>query len=318
MTKVSHQPCYQSVCTGTSPVELVELAFGGFRLYALGMSLRTALVYDFDGTLAPGNIQEHSLLPNYLKSSPDEFWRRVATEKQLHDADEILIYMWLLLARAEEHAAPLTREVLREHGARTPLFSGVPTWFERINAHGAKRGLALEHYVISSGNEEMIAGTSIASRFRKVYASRYAYAEDGRAVWPAVAINYTSKTQYLFRINKGVDNNWQHEPVNRWVPREERPVPFSRIIYLGDGDTDIPSMKTVRNLGGHSVAVFDPERWAKRQLQNKVYNLIAEDRAHFVVPADYTDGSQLDITIKGLLGRIARDQAGYRATEENG
>jgi hypothetical protein len=127
-----------------------------------------------------------------------------------------------------------------------------------------------------------------------------------------VAINYTTKTQYLFRINKGVDNNWNNEAVNRWQPMDERPVPFSRIIYLGDGDTDIPSMKMVRHQGGHSVAVFDPKQWAETRSQEKVFNLIAEDRAHFVVPADYTDGSQLDITIKGVLGRIARDQAGYR------
>lgn len=113
-------------------------------------------------------------------------------------------------------------------------------------------------------------------------------------------------------IDSVVDNSWNHDLVNRWMPPSERPIPFSRIIYLGDGDTDIPSMKMVRHQGGHSVAVFDPKRWANRELQDNVYNLIAEDRAHFVVPADYTDGSQLDITIKGILGRIARDEAGYR------
>lgn len=274
--------------------------------------LRTSIVYDFDGTLAPGNIQEHSLIPEHLKTTKEDFWRLVADEKKAHDADEILVYMRLLLIKAVALGTPLTRNVLQQHGAKTPLFTGVPDWFERINAHGAERGLALEHYVISSGNEEMIEGTSIAKQFKKIFASRYRYDDQGHAQWPAVAINYTSKTQFLFRINKGVDNSWDPEPVNRWMPPAERPIPFSRIIYLGDGDTDIPSMKMVRHQGGHSMAVFDPERWAKRELQNKVYNLIAEDRAHFVVPADYTDGSQLDITIKGILGRIARDEAGYR------
>lgn len=274
--------------------------------------LRTALVYDFDGTLAPGNIQEHSLIPGYLRITKEDFWKQVAEEKQSHDADEILVYMRLVLTKAAELSLLITRDVLQTHGEKTPLFVGVEEWFERIDAHGKQRGLALEHYVISSGNEEMILGTRIARHFRKVFASRYRYGNDGRAEWAAVAINYTSKTQYLFRINKGVDNSWDHEPVNRWMPPAERPIPFSRIIYLGDGDTDIPSMKMVRHQGGHSVAVFDPERWAKRELQNKVYNLIAEDRANFVVPADYTDGSQLDITLKGILGRIARDEAGYR------
>ncbi|MDI1484716.1 HAD family hydrolase [Polyangium sp. y55x31] len=274
--------------------------------------LRTALVYDFDGTLAPGNIQEHSLIPNHLGLRPADFWQLVHEVKKAEDADEVLVYLRLLLVKAAERSVKLTRAILQEHGAKTPLFQGVASWFARIDEHAAQRGLRLEHYVISSGNEEMIAGTSIHHVFRQVFASRYFYDDQGNAVWPAVAINYTTKTQYLFRINKGVDNNWNNEAVNRWQPMAERPVPFSRIIYLGDGDTDIPSMKMVRHQGGHSVAVFDPERWAKGELQGKAYNLIAEDRAHFVVPADYREGSQLDITIKGILGRIARDEAGYR------
>jgi phosphoserine phosphatase len=274
--------------------------------------LRTALVYDFDGTLAPGNIQEHSLIPNHLRLTKEEFWQRVGQEKRQHDADEILVYLRVLLETAKQCSAPITATVLREHGAATPLFEGVSEWFDRIDVHGKDRGLALEHYVISSGNEEMIRGTGVGGKFRKVFASRYSYDEQGNAIWPAVAINYTSKTQFLFRINKGVDNSWDNEPVNRWLPAEERPVPFSRIIYFGDGDTDIPSMKMVRHQGGHSVAVFDPGRWQRRESQDKVYDLIAEDRADFVVPADYRDGSQLDITVKGVLGRIARDQAGYR------
>lgn len=280
--------------------------------------LRTALVYDFDGTLAPGNIQEHSLIPNHLGITTEEFWRRVDAEKRAHDADEILVYMRLLLEQAAALSKPITREILREHGAPTRLFRGVEDWFERIDAHALDRGLALEHYVISSGNEEMIRGTRIGGKFRNVFASRYWYDEHGRAVWPAVAINYTSKTQYLFRINKGVDNSWDNHPVNRWQPLHERPVPFSRILYFGDGETDIPSMKMVRHQGGHSVAVFDPDKWQRPDMQNRVYSLIAEDRAHFVVPADYTNGSQLDITVKGVLGRIARDEAGYRSSDGRG
>jgi phosphoserine phosphatase len=273
---------------------------------------RTALVYDFDGTLAPGNIQEHALIPGHLQSTKETFWAQVAQEKRQHDADEILVYLRLLLERARALGKPITREVLRSHAAATPLFEGVEDWFARINAHARERGLQLEHYVVSSGNEEMIEGTRIAHQFTKIFASRYHYDAAGLAIWPAVAVNYTSKTQYLFRINKGVDNCWDNEPVNRWIPLSDRPMPFTRMVYLGDGDTDIPSMKMVRHQGGHSVAVFDPKRWASHELQDKVYNLIAEDRAHFVVPGDYRAGSQLDVTIKGILGRIARDQAGYR------
>ncbi len=275
--------------------------------------LRTALVYDFDGTLAPGNIQEHSLIPQHLGMTVADFWDLVGREKQAEDADQVLVYLRLLAERARAVGKPLTRAILGEHGRSTPLFAGVEAWFDRIGRHAAERGLALEHYVISAGNEEMIAGTAIHPRFRRVFASRYRYDEHGHADWPAVAINFTSKTQYLFRINKGVDNVWQDDAVNRWLPMSERPIPFSRIVYFGDGDTDIPSMKMVRHQGGQSIAVFDPARWAEASMQRKVYNLIAEDRAHFVVPADYTEGSQLDVTVKGVLGRIARDEAGYRA-----
>lgn len=279
--------------------------------------VRTALIYDFDGTLAPGNIQEHSLLPQYLGVGVPAFWEQVGREKREHDADEILVYLRLILEGARERGKPITRRVLEEHGAHTPFFSGVESWFERIDAHAQQRGLLLEHYVVSSGNEEMIRGSRIGHRFRTVYASRYLYDEAGEAIWPAVAVNYTTKTQYLFRINKGIDNAWDNEPVNRWIPMHERPVPFERMIYFGDGDTDIPSMKMVRHQGGHSIAVFDPQKWdapdpdEREKFKRKAYNLIAEDRAHFVVPADYRDGSQLDITVKGILGRICRER-GWR------
>ena len=270
--------------------------------------VRTALVYDFDGTLAPGNIQEHKLLPEYLGITPADFWKEVKATREVEDADMILTYMRLLLEKAAAKGLPLTKEILESNAKQIPLFEGVRDWFRRINRHAADIDLALEHYVISSGNQEMIEATAIASFFEHTFGCRYAYdATTGRATWPALTINYTTKTQYLFRINKGVLNAWNDEDVNRWVPMDERPIPFQRMIYFGDGDTDIPSMKMVRSQGGHSIAVFDPNKWRDGKMQRKVFNLIAEDRADFVVPADYLVGSQLDITVKGVLGRIARD-----------
>lgn len=274
--------------------------------------LKTAIVYDFDGTLAPGNIQEHSLIPQVLGLSPADFWGEVGEAARREDADSILTYLRLILEKAEARGVPITRELLAEHGEGTPFFAGVPQFFERINRYAEERGLLLEHYIVSSGNEEMISACRISHEFKRTFACRYHYDAAGVARSAAVAINYTSKTQFLFRINKGIDNHWDDRAVNAWLPPDERPMPFSRMIYLGDGDTDIPSMKMVRHQGGFSIAVFDPIRWARLEQQEKVYKLIAEDRAHFVVPADYTEGSQLDITIKGLIGRIARDEAGYR------
>lgn len=275
---------------------------------------RTAIVYDFDGTLARGNIQEHTFLPE-LEVEVAAFWDEVKTHKQRHDADEILTYMWLMLERAREKSVAVTKTALAKHGAKTPLFEGVDTWFSRMNAHAAKRHLALEHYVVSSGIREMIAGCSIFPELRQVFASKFIYDDAGNAVWPGVAVNYTTKTQYLFRINKGVDNHWDNESVNRWQPTAERPVPFSRMLFIGDGDTDIPSMKVVRHQGGFSIAVFDPNAWGVAKSQDKIHRLISEDRVHFVAPADYQEGSQLEITVKGILGRFARD-VGYREAVE--
>src|SRR3989454_4841009 len=272
----------------------------------------TAIAYDFDGTLAPGSIQGHSLIPKQLKVSASDFWNAGKVVAEKNDADEILVYLWRLIERARALGTPITRAMLHAHGKGTQLFNGVSEWFDRINAYARERGLKLEHYVISSGNEEMINATPIARHFRRIFASRYLYDEHGHAMWPAVAINYTTKTQFLFRINKGILNSWDNEQINRWVPMNERPIPFSRMIFIGDGGTDIPSMKMVRFQGGHSIAVFDPESF--QQSPKKVYRLIAEDRVHFVAPADYSDGSQLDVTIKGILARMARD-VGYRGRD---
>ncbi len=276
---------------------------------------RTALVYDFDGTLARGNVQEHTFLPQ-LGVEREAFWNEVKRLTREHDADEILIYMWHMLELARQRDVPITRDAFREHGKQTPLFDGLDTWFNRINQYGADRRLAIEHYIISSGTHEMIEGSAISNRFDAIYASRFIYGVEGHATWPGVAINYTNKTQFLFRINKGIPNTWDNVSINVYIPERERPIPFSRIVFFGDGDTDIPSMKMVRHQGGHSIAVFDPAEWDKPRTQEKVYKLIAEDRAHFTVPADYREGSHLDVTVKGVIGRIARAE-GYRGERES-
>jgi 2-hydroxy-3-keto-5-methylthiopentenyl-1-phosphate phosphatase len=266
---------------------------------------RTAIIYDFDGTIAEGNIQEHSFIPEVLGIDKGAFWDEVKKQAKDHDADEILVYMWRMLEAAKAKQTSVTRDVLMQHGRKTPLFAGVDTWFERINAYAAKAGLELEHYVISSGIEEMIAGCSIHAEFKKVYASRFIYDAAGVAVWPGVAVNYTTKTQFLFRINKGIPNTYDNVAINKWKPLDERPIPFTRMIFIGDGETDIPAMKMVRHQGGHSIAVFDPKKWERNELQGRVHGLIAEDRVHFVAPADYREHQQLDVVVKGILGRYA-------------
>jgi 2-hydroxy-3-keto-5-methylthiopentenyl-1-phosphate phosphatase len=270
------------------------------------VKMKCALIYDFDGTLADGDCAQHGLLPALSVTDISDFWKQVKARAKENDGDEILSYLGLLAERDEKQGTnELSEESLTKHGKSIRLFPGVDTWFKRISDYSSSIELEVSHYIISSGLAAMIRGTSIGSSFRQIYACKYCY-DAGRAKWPAQAINYTTKTQFLFRINKGIDNAWDNEAVNRFIEPKNREVPFERMIYFGDGDTDIPSMKMVRLQGGNSIAVFDNEKWSEPRTQDKVEKLIAEERANYVVPALYTDGSQLDVTVKGLLKLIRR------------
>jgi hypothetical protein len=235
----------------------------------------------------------------------EEFWTQAKTMAEENDADEILCYMRLIVEAANDKGLPVTADQLREHGRDADLFPGLAdgTWFDRMNQFAVEHGIDLEHYVVSSGTLEMIEGCPIYNRFKRVFASRFMY-HDGKAVWPGLAINYTTKTQFLFRINKGIDNSWDSGRLNSYMPDNERPIPFSRMIFVGDGDTDIPSLKMMAHQDGYSVAVYDPARDIRSI--RKIHKLISEDRVDFVAPADYVVDAQLDIIIKGIIGRIAR------------
>ncbi|MBB5744921.1 HAD family hydrolase [Brevundimonas variabilis] len=270
--------------------------------------LKTALIYDFDGTLARGNMQEVSFIPSVGMEKSD-FWAEAESLTRAADGDGILMYMQLMLDHARRNGTPITRAMLRDHGQDVKLFDGLKTdltglgWFDRINAFGQRYGLDIDHYIVSAGLEEMIDGCPIRDAFHHVFASKFVYDADGVAIWPAVGVNYTTKTQYLFRINKGVLNHWEHERINRFIPDDERSVPFDRMIFMGDGDTDVPTMKMMHTKGGFSIAVYDPR--SDERDQKKIYSLISEDRVNFVAAADYREGSALDLIVKGLIGRIA-------------
>ncbi len=265
-----------------------------------------ALVYDFDGTLAKGSIQEHSLLPS-LGLTPEAFWPQVDAQTKRVNADGILMYMQRILAEAKDAGTPVTKAMLRKHGAHVPFFPGVEDWFARINQYALENfGVELHHYIVSSGNTEIIQGTAIAKEFKRIFASKYLFDESDEAAWPAVAVNYTTKTQFLFRISKGIDNYWDNESLNRRTEKSERAYSFSQMIFLGDGDTDIPSFELLREQGGHALAVFDPDAWVERSCQEKVHKLIAEDRVTYATPGDYSEGSLLDIVLKGMIQRISQ------------
>ncbi|MDC8457059.1 haloacid dehalogenase-like hydrolase [Marinobacter sp. DS40M6] len=266
--------------------------------------MQCALIYDFDGTLAKGNCAEHGLMPALGLNEHSDFWPEVNRKNRERDGDEILTYLGELAKRARDESKQdeLKPERLQAYGKSIPLFPGVVDWFDAINRFASDQGIALSHYIVSSGLEEMIRGTPVAKHFKKIFGCRYHYDEaTGHAKWPAVAIDYTTKTQYLFRINKGIENSWDNVTINEYIEPGERPVPFDHMIYFGDGDTDIPAMKMVKAQGGCSLAVFDGDKWDDGKTQNKIEKLISEERANYVVRGDYTSGSQLDVTVRGIL-----------------
>ena len=189
-----------------------------------------------------------------------------------------------------------------EYGNQVELYEGVRTWFERIRQYGLEQGVKIEHYIISSGLKEMIEGTEMAKEgaFTKIYASAFMFDDKGVAVWPAQAINYTNKTQFLFRIQKGIlDIN--DTGVNDYIKPENQRVPFRNMIYIGDSDTDIPCMSLVNANGGHSIGVYDPFKKDKE----KVYKMMRHHRIRYYAPADYSNGSKLDTLVKQIIRKTA-------------
>ena len=259
-----------------------------------------AIAYDFDGTLCPGNMQEHQFIPK-IGMKPKAFWDEVREFAKVHQADPVLAYMIMMLLRGAENMVPVKRSDFQALGHGLKLFEGVEDWFGRINAYGAERGVKIEHYIISSGNEEIIAGTAIADRFTQIFASKFLF-ERGLAKWPALAINYTTKTQYLFRINKGVRDITDNAAVNEVVDQEDRPVPFHNIVFVGGGATRNPAIRVVKEEGGLSVAVFAPHQKGARKAASKY---LTDSRVHCIAPADYTDGSEIDGIIKANIDVIA-------------
>ena len=262
-----------------------------------------ALIYDFDGTLAAGNMQEYNFIPAVGKSNK-EFWSEANNLAEEQDADQILTYMALMIREAQAKGISLRREAFQESGRAVKLYPGVMEWFDRINAYGEQHGVKILHYINSSGLKEIIEGTAIADRFQKIYACSFLYNVDGIAYWPAVAVNYTNKTQFIFKINKGVESVYDTKQVNKYMEEKSRPVPFSRMIYVGDGTTDIPCMRLVKNFGGHSVAVYNPSDKAKRAEMN---TLIRDNRVNYVCPADYSENSEIDTVVKAVIDKCLAD-----------
>ena len=258
-----------------------------------------AIMYDFDKTLCTRDMQEYTFIPS-VGMEPSEFWShtgKVAAEEVM---DSILTYMYCMVEKAQLSGNPLTRESLVACGKDIEYHRGVEGWFERINRYAEEAGVQLEHYVLSSGLKEIIEGTSIAKYFKRIYACEFMY-KDGHAIWPKMAVNYTNKTQFVYRINKGVLDINNDADLNNSRPDSEKRVFFSNMIYIGDGLTDVPCMKLVKQSGGHSIAIYSQDQ------HDKAAPLLKHGRVDWMFEADYSEGSKLDQTMKLLLENLAYD-----------
>ena len=260
-----------------------------------------AICYDFDKTLSPDDMQAQGFIQS-VGYDVAEFWQESNGLAESNDMDQNLAYMFKMMDAAEGRVL-FTKDTLLDCGAKVRLFPGVEGWFRRIREYGDQHGVIVEHYIISSGLKEMIEGTAIADEFEKIYASAFFYNDKNVAKWPAQVVNYTNKTQFLFRIEKGVlDIN---DPgVNEAFAPEDIRVPFRNMIYIGDSDTDIPCMKLVNSYGGHSIGVYNTDTLDK----TKVYKMMREGRIKYYAPADYSEGAQLDDLVKAIIDRTATNE----------
>ena len=256
-----------------------------------------ALIYDFDKTLCDRDMQEYAFIPN-LGLTPEEFWQETDILARENKMDKILACMYMMKEKSQQLGIPLKRENLTKLGEYIKFYPGIKEWFSRINEYGNSLGLEIEHYIISSGMKEIIEGTEISKYFKEIYACEFLYDQNGIVTWPAMSVNYTTKTQFLSRINKGVLDISEDKILNAKMLDEDRRISTKNMIYIGDGFTDIPSMRMVREKGGYAIAVYQ---------QNKldtVKDLLKEDRIDYAVLADYSENSTIDILVKELFNEM--------------
>ena len=262
-----------------------------------------ALVYDFDGTLSPGNMQEFGFI-QAIGKKPQEFWQESDEIALDQDASNILSYMKLMFDEARKAGIKLRREDFKKFGESVELFEGVTEWFGMINDYGKSKGVKIEHYINSSGLAEMIEGTAIAKEFKRIFACSFLYNKEGEAEWPGVAVDYTAKTQFLFKINKGILSIRDNKKVNESKEEDNKRIPFPHMIYFGDGETDVPCMKIVKMFGGNSIGVYNPEIKKKVNVAKK---LLRQKRVNFITPARYTKDSRTYEVVCAIIDKIKAD-----------
>lgn len=261
---------------------------------------KVALVYDFDSTLSIKNMMEYAFIPS-LGMTAEDFWNDVRELMDREGMDGILAYMYKMQEYLQKLHHSTSREALMSMGKTIQFFPGVEEWFEQINTFGQEHGIQVEHYIISSGVQEIIEGSVIAPYFKRIYACEFMYNSAGEMCWPKTAVNYTGKTQFIFRINKGILDITAESgrEINKYTPDNERRIPFENIIYIGDGLTDVPCMKLVKSHGGQSIGLYSDD--ASLEM---VTDLLANERVNCIAPADYRPNSQLSNIIQAMLLKV--------------
>ena len=257
-----------------------------------------AIMYDFDKTLCAKDMQEYTFIPN-LGIDAKSFWNDANKLREEERMDQVLTYMYLMFKKMVDNNRSLKRDYLNKMGEDIELFSGLDSWFERINEYGKSMGMEVEHYIISSGLKEIIEGTKIGNKFKMIYASEFFYNEDGNAIWPKLAVNYTNKTQFLIRINKGVLDISDDHNLNKKTIDGDRRISTANMIYIGDGFTDVPCMKLTKDGGGVSIAVYTDNKIETAK------NLLNDDRINYMTLADYREGSEIDKIVKKTIESMA-------------
>lgn len=261
-----------------------------------------AFLYDFDKTLCTTDMEDYAFIPS-LGYTPSEFWAKANGFGYENKMDGLLAYMYTMIRECAAQGIRLDRDYLVRSGEAIELFPGVREWFARITAYGADLGVGVEHYVISSGLREIIEGSGIAHEFKQIYACEFYYDESDLAAWPKLDVNFTNKTQFVYRINKGILDIARDKELNDSMPDDSKRVPFTNMVYVGDGLSDVPCMKMMRAYGGQAVAVYQKSNRAG------VEKLLQDGRVDFIFPADYREGTEFDKTVHNILRKMAVSDA---------
>ncbi|HEY5656494.1 MAG TPA: haloacid dehalogenase-like hydrolase, partial [Myxococcota bacterium] len=264
-----------------------------------------AVIFDFDDTLAPDSTSQ--LLAG-LGVDVAEFWREDVAPLVRAGWDPVPAYLYALLAasRAGRFAQPLTRDRLDRAGRAIQRYPGVDTLFTRLRDEAAvdHPGVGIEFYVITSGLERLVAATRVGRELTQLWGCEFHYGNSGEALFPANLVSFTDKTRYLFQIEKGLiapRTELDAFAVNHKVPEGRERVPFSRMIYVGDGYTDVPCFSLVGKRGGIPIAVVDHQR---RERWGRAWGFIEEQRAMNLCLTDYAPGGATETILRMSLQRI--------------